>query len=78
MPQHHDRATADFDQTIRLNPGLASAYIGTLRRSRPLGPVYEVIGKLPGDDQLMRVRVVATGEQIDYPLMRIINDPRQA
>ena len=52
-------------------------FIGTFRRFGPVGPVYEVIGALPGRDQLMRVRVIETGEEVEYPLTQIIDDPRE-
>jgi len=44
------------------------------------GPVYEIIGAgdaLAGDDRRMRVRVVETGEELDYRLAEILDDPRE-
>lgn len=55
------------------------ALIGTWRRFGPLGPVYEVVaaGKsLDGGDRSMRIRVVESGEELDYRLSDILDDPR--
>jgi hypothetical protein len=55
-----------------------SKLIGTWRRFGVFGPVYEIIGAggdLAGGDQLMRVRVVETGEELDYRLTEILDDP---
>ena len=44
------------------------------------GPVYEIISsgdELPSGDRLMRVRVVETGEELDYRLTEILDDPRE-
>ncbi len=54
--------------------------VGTWRRFGPVGPVYEIIGigsELSGGDRLMRVRVVETGEEVDYRLAEILDDPRE-
>jgi hypothetical protein len=54
--------------------------VGTWRRFGAAGPVYEIIGigsELPGGDRLMRVRVVETGEEVDYRLAEILDDPRE-
>jgi hypothetical protein len=54
--------------------------VGTWRRFGIVGPVYEIIGtgnELPGGDRLMRVRVVETGEEVDYRLAEILDDPRE-
>ena len=52
--------------------------VGTWRRFGLAGPVYETIG--PGDalndgDRGMRVRLVETGEELDYKLTDILDDP---
>jgi hypothetical protein len=55
-----------------------SKLIGTWRRFGVFGPVYEIIGAgaaLAGGDQRMRVRVVETGEELDYRLAEILDDP---
>ena len=54
--------------------------VGTWRRFGVAGPVYEIIGsgdELPSGDRLMRVRVVETGEELDYRLTEILDDPRE-
>jgi hypothetical protein len=54
--------------------------IGTWRRFGSVGPVYEIIAsgdELPGVDRLMRVRVVETGEELDYRLVEILDHPRE-
>ncbi len=54
--------------------------VGTWRRFGSVGPVYEIIGtgdELPGGDRRMRVRVVETGEELDYRLAEILDDPRE-
>jgi hypothetical protein len=54
--------------------------VGTWRRFRAVGPVYEIIGsgkELPDGDRLMRVRVVETGEEVDYRFTAILDDPRE-
>ena len=51
--------------------------IGTWRWFGPTGPAYEVIATGPvteAGDQLMRVRVAETGEELDYPLRDILHD----
>lgn len=57
-----------------------SALIGTWRRFGPVGPVYEIIGTLgdlPDGDILMRVRVLESGEEADYRLTHVLEDPRE-
>ncbi len=54
--------------------------VGTWRRFGVAGPVYEVLrlgATLPDGDRLMRVRVVESGEEIDYRLGEILDDPRE-
>lgn len=56
------------------------ALIGTWRRFGLVGPVYEVLGEreaLPGGDKLMRVRVLESGEEVDYKLTAILDDPKE-
>nr|WP_294566124.1 DUF5397 family protein [uncultured Rhodopila sp.] len=58
----------------------ASALAGTWRRFGTPRPVYEIIGAgavLPGGERLMRVRVVESGEELDYRLADIILDPSE-
>jgi hypothetical protein len=54
--------------------------IGTWRRFGLVGPVYEIIGlgkELPDHDRWMRIRVVETGEEVDYRFTDILDDPRE-
>jgi hypothetical protein len=54
--------------------------VGTWRRFGAAGPVYEIVGAgkaLPDGDCLMRVRVVETGEEVDYRFTAILDDPRE-
>ena len=64
--------TATFPQPASL--------VGTWRRFGAVGPVYEIIGTgaaLPGGDHLIRIRVVESGEELDYRLAEILDDPRE-
>ncbi|MDA8120663.1 MAG: DUF5397 family protein [Gammaproteobacteria bacterium] len=54
--------------------------VGTWRRFGLAGPVYEIIKAgqpLANGDRLMRVRVVESGEEVDYRLTEIFDDPRE-
>lgn len=54
------------------------ALVGTFRQFGPYGPVYEIIGvgvELPVADQFMQVRVVESGEELDYRFTDILDDP---
>jgi len=54
--------------------------VGTWRRFGSVGPVYEIIGlgkELPDHDRMMRVRVIETGEEVDYRFTDILDDPRE-
>jgi len=58
----------------------ADRLVGTWRRFGSLGPLYEILkagATLPGGDQLMRVRVVESGEELDYKLNDILDDPKE-
>ena len=58
-----------------------ASIVGTWRRFGAVGPVYQVIGEgaeLPNGDRLMRVRVVGTGEEVDYRLTKVLDDPRES
>lgn len=54
--------------------------VGTYRRFGVSGPVYEVIAFLREEsgDALMRIQLPSTGEELDYPLSKILEDPREA
>jgi len=59
---------------------LPQALVGTWRRFGAAGPVYEIIGvgqALPDHDRMMRIRVVETGEEVDYRFAEILDDPRE-
>ena len=48
------------------------------RRFGAVGPVYEIIGSieaLPDGDQLLRVRVLESGEEVEYRRSRADKDP---
>jgi hypothetical protein len=52
--------------------------IGTWRRFGMAGPVYEIISagnELPDGDRMMRVRVVESGEEVNYRFTEILDDP---
>ncbi len=71
----------DQDPTTITRFRAPSALIGTWRRFGPVGPVYEVVGAsraLDGVDHLMRIRVLESGEELDYQLSKIVEDPREA
>jgi len=54
--------------------------LGTWRRFGLVGPVYEIISlgrEMADGDRLMRVRVIETGEELDYRFSDIMDDPRE-
>ncbi|CAA2106567.1 hypothetical protein MBUL_03737 [Methylobacterium bullatum] len=54
--------------------------VGTWRRFGQVGPVYEIVSvgnALADGEWLMRVRVLETGEEIDYRLTDVLDDPRE-
>lgn len=56
------------------------ALIGTWRRFGVAGPVYEIVSEgkpLPTGDETLRVRVVETGEELDYKLIDVLEDPKE-
>jgi hypothetical protein len=64
-----------------LNGSQPVSIVGTWRRFGAVGPVYQIIGEgdaLPNGDRLMRVRVVESGEEIDYRLTKVLDDPWEA
>jgi hypothetical protein len=57
-----------------------SSLVGTWRRFGAVGPVYEIIAagkELPDGDRIMRVRVVESGEEVDYRFTEILDDPKE-
>jgi hypothetical protein len=54
--------------------------VGTWRRFGSVGPVYEIIGvgkELANHDHMMRIRVIESGEEVDYRFTDILDDPRE-
>jgi hypothetical protein len=55
--------------------------VGSFRRFGPVGPVYRIIAsgaEKDDGDVVMRVRVVESGEELDYPFSSIIQDPKES
>ena len=55
-----------------------NSLIGAFRRFGPYGPAYEVIGEGASgtaEGTLMKIRVLETGEETEYPLSDILADP---
>jgi len=54
--------------------------IGTWRRFGIFGPVYEIVAegnRLPTGDETLRIRVIETGEELDYKLADVLDDPKE-
>ena len=54
--------------------------IGTWRRFGVAGPVYEIVGlgrEGENGDRWMRVHVIESGEDVDYRMSEILDDPRE-
>jgi hypothetical protein len=54
--------------------------IGSWRRFGSAGPVYEIVGVTEpkaADRPQMRIRVLETGEELDYPLTDLLEDPAE-
>jgi hypothetical protein len=54
--------------------------VGTFRRFGLYGPAYEITGVAavdPKEGLLMHIRVLEAGEELDYPLTDILEDPRE-
>jgi hypothetical protein len=52
--------------------------IGRFRRFGAVGPAYEIIdvlGARPDGDLSLRIRVLETGEEVEYPLSQAKDDP---
>ena len=52
---------------------------GTIRSFGPLGPKYEVLERqqqLEDGDWMVRIRLIETGEEVDYRYSRLIEDPK--
>lgn len=56
------------------------ALVGTCRRFGPFGPAYEIIGvgnEEPLGDRWMQIRVLESGEVVDYKFSDILDDPKE-
>lgn len=54
--------------------------VGTYRRFGPFGPAYEIIGvgkEETAGDRWMRIRVLESGELVDYRFSDILDDPKE-
>ncbi|MBA1159432.1 DUF5397 family protein [Microvirga sp. Marseille-Q2068] len=54
--------------------------VGTWRRFGLVGPVYEIIEageERPDGNRTMKVRVLETGEEVEYSLLDILDDPKE-
>lgn len=54
--------------------------VGTCRRFGAFGPAYEIIGvgaEEPLGDRWMKVRVLESGETVDYKFSDILDDPKE-
>ena len=54
---------------------------GTVRRFGLVGPPYEVLGPAPtgeGAQPRMRIKLIESGEETDYPLDQLLADPSES
>jgi hypothetical protein len=49
--------------------------VGSWRRFGKLGPVYEVLREV--NHKKVRIRVLETGEELEYPTSEVLADPRE-
>lgn len=52
--------------------------VGSWRRFGTAGPVYQIIAigrGIANDQPLLRIRVVESGEELDYPVVKALDDP---
>ncbi|MBD5655360.1 MAG: DUF5397 family protein [Candidatus Eremiobacteraeota bacterium] len=55
---------------------LPDELVGTFRTIGTIGPVYEIVGRQAPDDlTLAPIRVLESGEETDYPIADILQDP---
>lgn len=55
--------------------------VGSIRRLGPEGPPYEVVGPATnqkGEVREVRIRVIESDEQLDYPIAAVLADPQEA
>ena len=58
-----------------------SQLMGEVRRFGIVGPLYEVIGWSPsvvGQQTSVRIRLIESGEDADYPIEALLADPVEA
>ena len=58
----------------------SQALIGSWRRFGLAGPVYEIVAVAApsaSGEAMMRVRLVESGEEVDYRFLEILDDPRE-
>jgi len=56
----------------------AAVPLGTIKSFGDYGPRYEVIAALaalPGGERMVRIRVLESGEEADYPYSQMLKDP---
>jgi hypothetical protein len=59
----------------------ANIPVGEIKTFGPVGPKYEVLRplhQLANGDWLVMIRVIATGEEAEYELSQILDDPQAA
>ncbi len=51
--------------------------VGTIKSFGETGPMYEVLGSAPRGKkgEMVAIRVVLSGEELDYPLADMLDDP---
>ena len=54
---------------------VAADLVGQVRRFGPHGILYEVVEHASGD--MVKIRVLDTGEELDYPVSKALSDPRR-
>lgn len=67
--------TVRSPRDVSLDP---AQLVGSFRRFGLYGPVYEIVAVAsvsPVEGLLMQVRVLESGERLDYPLSDILDDP---
>lgn len=56
-----------------VRPQTADGLVGSFRSFGDYGPVYQVVSTVNG--KKLHVRVVQTGEELDYPVDQALEDP---
>ncbi len=55
---------------------LPAELVGTFRRIGNAGPVYEILGQhTQNGEALARILVIKSGEETDYPIDELLEDP---